>query len=365
MHYRTFMRKDYEAKGIPLHSGILTRLFGTGAEVKHILAELERMKFIVKVRNAIYNEKSAIYKLHENIEAAPIFKYSFEAYDSKLVSKLIAFNTENYNQETKQLNILKNCIALNEKGKAFFQEKYGVDEMNNINIGVAPQDIMLNLIYQKDFFAHRRDSKSRVYTNLTSLARDYRSYISFDDKPMLMTDISNSQILLTVPLLKSGWNEISGDGGKSGLPSDIKDFQALAESGKFYEHIAKLVNQDFKDADERAKFKIKVFEEIWFSKITRRKTKIKTAFIKNFPTVYKIIKYFKRNNHADFAVKLQRFEALIIIDGVWKKMNKMGKKVLTLHDAIICNNEDDLQLAENLITETLSKYGISPKFKRE
>lgn len=365
VHFRTFKKTQYENKGVPLNAALLTKLFGTGAEVKQILMHLQEMNFIIKVRNTVYKEKSAVYKLHENLESATVFKFTFDANDSKLISKVIEHNKQSQIPNQKQLNILRNNITLNAKGIDFFECKYGLKDITSVDIEVSPRDIILNLIRVKSFFAHRKDLKSRIYTNLTSLPRDHRDYISFDGKPMLMTDISNSQILLTVPLLISGWREISGDGGRKGLPKDIIDFQVLAESGMFYEHIAKLSNLDFKDSDERGKFKKKVFEEIWFSKVSKRKTKIKSIFVKHFPTVYRIISHFKGNNHADFAIKLQRFEASIIVNKVWEKMHKMGKKVLTLHDAIICNDEENLTIAENLIRQELSVYNISPKFKRE
>lgn len=362
LNYAKIFKKDQYLKGVALNTEILTSLFGKGSEVKSILNMLCQLNFITKVRGSRLNECSACYKLHHSIANENVYEHDFCTSESALMRKLEEHNKD-ANSFKEQLYMLKNHVSLSLLGKEYLQQKYSVGE-NELNFAVESSDYGLKAIYGKRFFASRPDIKSRVYTNLTSLARGHRDFIEIGGKPILMTDISNSQILLTVPLLHRYWAKKSGV-GLINLPNDVSSFQKLAETGKFYEHIANCVGLVFSNEDERGTFKKKIFEEIWFSKNSKRLTVIKKAFKNEFPTVFNIIWNLKVEKYNEFAIRLQQFEASIIVDKVWKKMYKLKKVVFTLHDAIICSNLEDLQLAEKLIGDELIKYRIKPKFKRE
>lgn len=360
-HSRIF-KKDKYANGVPMNSEVLTRLFGKGSEVKNVLKRLEEFNFIVKVRNGKLGVCSARYVLHDSIQNEKVLQVDFNSLDSALIAKL-----ENHNSDIKsfdkQLQMLKNHVSINALGKEYFKIKYGMIR-NDISFAVEPLDLGLKAIYDGNFFASRPNIKSRVYTNLTSLSRNHRKYVEINGKPMLMTDISNSQILLTVPLLHNYWAKKSGK-GLINLPNDVNDFQKLAETGKFYEKIAKCAGITFNNDNDRNTFKKKVFEEIWFSKNSEHLPAIKKAFKYQFPTAFDIIWKLKEEKYNEFAIKLQQFEASILVDKVWKKMYSLGRTIFTLHDAIICNSVTDLELAEKLIRNEMVKYRIEPMFKRE
>lgn len=362
LNYVSIHRKDNYLKGVSMSTELLTNLFSNGSEVKSILNRLERFELITKVRESKLHEYSARYILHKSIANERVYMHDFCSSDSALINKL-----EEHNDSVKifieQLKTLKDYVSINNSGKEYFKRKYGMIQ-NDLNFAVEPSDLGLKAIYDNNFYATRPDIKSRVYSNLTSLARDQRKYIEINGRPMLMTDISNSQILLTVPLLHNYWSKKSGK-GLINLPDDVNTFQKLAESGKFYEYIANCISLNFNNDTERSDFKKKIFEEIWFSKNSQRLTAVKKAFKQEFPTVFSIIWKLKEAKYNEFAIKLQRFEASILVDKVWKKMYKLGKIVFTLHDAIICDNEENLFLAEKLIESELLKFGLVPKFKRE
>jgi hypothetical protein len=363
LNYYYVLRKEAYIKGIPFSSKVLTDLFGRSSDVKNVMRYLISNCLIKKVRYHIAGQSSALYKLHPSIEGQQLYQIDYSATDSALI-KALEMRSDDTKCFKKQLTIMQNKVSLNSAGIAYLKNKYGVLPLSDGILAVDPMDIGLTQIFYRRFFASRPDIKSRVYTNITSLSRNHRQYISFDGQPMLMTDISNSQILLTVPLLHKFWAKKSGRGLLT-LPADVNRFQTLAETGKFYEHIAKSVGKIFKNEDERSQFKREVFANIWFSKNSKRKNAIKTAFQDEFPTVYDIIWQLKAERHNEFAIKLQQFEASIMVDKVWMKMVKMNKSVLTLHDAIICSNFEDLELAEKLIDDAMVKFRLAPKFKRD
>ncbi|MBC8988405.1 hypothetical protein H9X96_21860 [Pedobacter sp. N36a] len=362
LNYVKQFKKDVYAEGVPMNTEILTELFGKGSDVKNILKKLEEFKFIIKVKDSKFRQNSACYLLHPTIEVENVLQVDFNELDSALINKVDAHN-KSMNCFKNQLLALKNHVSLNHLGKEYLKRKYDLIQ-DGCNTAVEPSDFGLKAIHDGKFFAIRPDIKSRVYTNFTSLSRCHRKYIEINGGPMLMTDISNSQILLTVPLLHRYWAKKSGV-GLTNLPQDVNAFQVLAESGAFYECMANCIGLKFYNADERGAFKKQIFREIWFSKNSKRMTKIKKAFKNQFPTVFKIIWELKNEKHNEFAIKLQQFEASILIDKVWKKMYKLGKIVFTLHDAIICSSVSDLELAEKFIQDEMEKYRIKPKFKRE
>lgn len=228
-----------------------------------------------------------------------------------------------------------------------------------------PRDIPLMMIYEQIFYCSRPIPNSRVYNNFTNLPRDHRRFVKFRNKPILMTDISNSQILLGVPQIIATYYDSNPEASE--LPTDIIQFKELCESGQFYEALPpEHLKSSLRDPETRKFLKTKVFQEIWFNKLSKTSKKIvRRFFVKKFPTVFEMIKTIKKTNHKDFANYLQVFEAKIMVDEVASEMLKKGSIVLTLHDAIICSNQKDLAMAEKLITKAFAKYSITPSFKRE
>lgn len=329
-------------------------------------------------------------------------KYGFESNNTEELSNIKYDPIEDkFCSET--IKILKDSLTVNNKGLLFLYNKYILP--NNVNnetsfndipidgypilksaflpskmdfshlinnkkngrgYGIERRDIPLFLILIGEFYCTRppdfNKKKSRVYNNLTNLPRDHRQYLHFGGKPMLMTDISNSQILLTVPIIENHYKIHSGKGAV-GIPDDVLKFKQWAESGTFYEEYGKLLTPMTLTNEQRNELKVAIFRNIWFGENHRYVPKTKKIFRKNFPNVFKIITDLKIVDHAQFSIKLQHFEAQIMVDTVAKKMLK--RPVLTLHDAIICPDEKVLQEAETRITAALKKYNIVPKFKRE
>jgi hypothetical protein len=124
-------------------------------------------------------------------------------------------------------------------------------------------------------------------------------------------------------------------------------YKDLAEQGKVYEEIAKKAGIILTD-DNRTDFKQSFFEEIFFSKVSERKTKIKRAFVDLFPSASKTIEEIKGDDYTKFPIKLQKMEAWIMID-VLKQLLAEGITAMSIHDSIVVNNAEDIKIAEKLI----------------
>lgn len=383
--------------GCKLNTKNLTILFGNRhAQTCAIIKDLIRWGLIHKTANAVIGSDAARYALTEQYSADGILILPVDISDAAFIQKLIDFDKIENNKVLKQLKDNNQLLTLNDFGRSYLSNKYNIsiisfihDMLHTIDGAVKEKssfkalkttivkenkerfllggveiefiDLPLIQILIGDFNTSRPDEKSRVYNNLTSLKRELRPYIDFNGKSMMMTDISNSQVLLSVSPVMKEYVMKSGL-GYGILPDDIQLYKSLTEEGLFYEYLIKKLEY----TGDRKKFKTDFFKDVFFSKVTKAwTTPIKDAFIQEFPTVYKIINQLKAKNYGDFAISMQRLEASIMIDTVAKKMIKEKRVILTLHDAIVCTNEADLERAEELISDAMMKYKLVPKFKRE
>ncbi|WP_419788693.1 hypothetical protein [Mucilaginibacter sp. SP1R1] len=357
---RTFAKDEYE-KGIPLCTELLKELFQKGKVVTDVLKYLQDKRYIVKVKQHQQGVHSSLFKLHPSIETQLVYQIEFLSLDSSLIKKL-NHRQQSQLMDIKQLNIIKKNIKLNEEGIKYLEAKYGKLPESRRDILIAVQRTDLNLLgyFYGDFFAVRPDSKSRTYSNLTQTQRTKRKLIDFNGASLKMTDISNSQVLLCIPIIIEKMKALKAY-HPDNLPPDFILFKTLCEEGKIYDYLLKCSNF----SGSRNEFKQQFFKEVFFCRNSKQLPPIKKAFVNQFPTIFHYITLYKQFNHANFATALQEFEASIMIDSVFYKMQNEGKIVLTLHDAIICSNYEDLKYAELLIEKELSSYNLKPTFKRE
>lgn len=394
---KTYHKGNYV--GVKLNTKELTKLYGS----KHsrtcgIIKDLVEWGFIHKTAKATKNICSARYTLTDQHLNDRILLLPVHISDAGFVKKIVD-NGRFANDDILQklyLNIQK--LSVNDNGIKYLNDKYqfnineyassrNVDHALNEAINkkdvfklirtkkVTDQkqiflfdgkqidmvDLPLIQICLSEFNIARPDQQSRVYHNLTNLKRELRQYIELDGRSMMMTDISNSQVLLSVAVVTKEYVIKSGY-GYNFLPNDLILYRILAESGKFYQYLMNKLEY----FGDRNKFKKDFFKDVFFSKATTEwTTPIKNIFVKEFPTVYAIINQLKKNEHRDFAIGMQRMEASIMIDTVAEKMIKEKRTILTLHDAIVCTNIADIERSEQLISNAMIKYRIEPKFNRE
>lgn len=399
------LHKDDYNLGCKINEEYLAKLFG-----KSNSATADIYRNLIKW-NIIYQSvpagegNSARYLLHPDHNDDRIFMLSVPTNAVSFIDKIIRFKENELKEDKfilKSYNLIKSHLSVNSLGINYLNNKYHLfnspdsvllldgyeklkggflitetelfDLKNKEKLtggyGIERRDIPLYLILIGHIICKRppdkNDKPSRVYNNLTNLPRDHRQYLNFCGKSLLMTDISNSQILLTVPIVEKHYKIYSGK-GSVGMPDDIIKFKEWAESGEFYENFSKLIyHNNPMTVGQRKELKIMIFRVLWFGRNTRFKNqnRVKSLFIKHFPNVYKIMSALKKVDYKQFSIELQRFEASIIIDKVARKMlNK--HPVLTLHDAIVCTSEEALLDAETRIAKALAKHNITPKFKRE
>jgi len=131
----------------------------------------------------------------------------------------------------------------------------------------------------------------------------------------------------------------------------------LTISGRWYERLQELYGLSRDDCKD-------IWMKIAYSKNTSYKSK-KKIFKQYYPEINSIIESCKKDNHADFAVQLQKIESEIFIDEICKEL--VGKNIIpyTLHDGLLVPKEhEDVTLS--VMQSVLQKHlGEVPKISIE
>jgi hypothetical protein len=145
------------------------------------------------------------------------------------------------------------------------------------------------------------------------------------------------------------------------LPYDIAVYMRLCEMGTLYNALKDLWGYT-------RSIKRSVIANCFFSKTTKavEERKIVQLFQRDFPNVWRAIKYYKRNDYKNLALKLQRLEADIMIGDVvkWFAENKPDVPIFTIHDSILTTQPNVLAVRMK-IREAFERKGLSPHIKSE
>jgi hypothetical protein len=193
------------------------------------------------------------------------------------------------------------------------------------------------------------DNNGRVHTPLHNLNRVFRSTIRFNQKPLKEVDISSCQPFLLLSVVEKSLNYRKKN--KHNLRSwadsisDLGLYVQLIQSGDLYKYLLSK-NKGLKkistkiSAKEMDNFKEKFFARVMFAHVIDRADKLVSTFISEFPTIYKAILFYqKQNPYLHLANHLQRKETEII-DGVLESLVLSENDIaLRFHDAILVNDE--------------------------
>lgn len=385
-------RDGYENEGVPLNTGWLTKIFQhRAATTGKIIDDLVNWGVIIKVKNYCVGKYASCFKLAPVYEKAKLSYLSVTSKEAPFITNLLTKVSyeSRYSEVVKKQLLLMNRLSINSTGLNYLLLKYphlqdsieqyrtGLPVLPNCISGIEAEDFILMTFLVKDFFVKRPDPQSRIFSNLTCLKREYRHLISMDGRPLMITDITNAQILFSVIVIEDYF--LSKTVTLEHLPEDFERYKELAEKGQVYEAIAAGAGMQKEIEQDRKKFKQDFFKDIFFSKVGKpsfirstgkyrrpRKSKIAKAFESLFPEVARAIEGIKANNYADFAIKLQKMESSIMIDKVLAELYAIGLDAFSLHDAILTNDIVILGKAKGLIAEVLrNEYDLQLKLSYE
>lgn len=364
---RVIRGSENSLNSVPINRNMLSKILGTkNSTTSKLLRELVCEGCLEVVKDYVVNESSTCYRVPEEHENAMRIEF---AKRNVVVENIIAKKNKtkcNYvdtNEGQLYLNYINSIYishSISNSEYVLFLPMGGkllVTEFKMRELGLLK-------IVKKDIFVKRRDTKSRVYCNFSMLHHKYRPTLRYDGKSLISLDIRNSQPLLAGVMIKSMVKNPSKE-----LTEELDRYIATCNAGMFYEQF---IDKDISDEDERRAFKKQFFAEVFFSKVTKRKTKLKKRFIAEYPLIYEEICKIKgglnpkdKNSYKKFAINLQRFEASIIFDTVNLSLLRDGYGCYNVYDSIVSHSEEVIEEAKVRILKVFSKYGVSPSFKKE
>ncbi|GEO11123.1 hypothetical protein [Segetibacter aerophilus] len=368
--------------------GTLQYLFGGSTkQITEIINQLKSWGIIYVFKEAVRGESSRKYKFTPHYEGQDMTMRWFSRKDAKFIEKWHNLWQERLKDPLYQRtqDILDDNIKLSDEGLEFLKNKYqghkGVSDLveayrlgcvrdnwihlNEILKGILikDEDIVLFQFLLMNAQVYPRKKTKRLFHTFCNLKRCYRKFILLDGRPLLETDISNSQPTFSVALINSYLKEKKPQlYGKH----DMRVYEKHCREGNFYEVIAGKAGVDITDGEQRDQFKEDFYKQIFFAVNSGRSTPIMEAFTQLFPTAARAISGLKKGNYKRFALELQGLEAELMVYTVYKQLLDEGHVVLPLHDAIYSNNEETKQRAEELIKLQFQvKHGMQVAVKNK
>lgn len=252
--------------------------------------------------------------------------------------------------------------------------------------------ISIDYLNEKNFYFTVDNTAGRVHTNVTNLSKDLRCFLSYEGKPLINIDISNSQPFLFNILIQDFFkaklpqnvfsfnNNTFSNFSNPSIPSitnyknispyvvqfpDIVLYERLTSEGIFYEYLMKEAGLKNKD---RQKFKKEFFGKVFFCKSSYKYTYDEAKLFKKlFPNVYRIILHYKKEDYRQLAINLQRAEADLMINKVCKRIatERPDMFVCTIHDSILTTKENKSYICNVILNEFENNYDLKPSIKIE
>lgn len=369
---RGLTEEDY--KGCSIRVKTLSTILGSPDAVTiNLLEDLVSVGLIKRVGGYITGVQSIKYKL--TYEPKTLVEMEVSERDCKIPFKIInryrsllADDSEGVKQYSELLKGLKidssiysmySSILSSPSLTSSYDSNFG--ELNVTRVAkltkIEVNTLAVKAIEDGDWFCHRPTEGSRVHTNLTNLNRNFRPFLTYEGKELVELDIRNSQPLIASILIKNWFVQKNLD-----IPADVKEYKKNCENGSFYDYFMEL-NGVGDSQEDRSKFKIQFFAEIFFSKVSKRNTKLKTQFIEKYPSCYEAICDIKggygSKTYNQFAILLQKKEAQLIFDNINMGLIRRGVPAFNIFDSILVPEEHKDE-AEELIMTTFSKENLKP-----
>lgn len=390
--HQSYKTEDGFGGYINLQQKFLRRFIGE-RYCKQIIRQLKNSR-VIEVNGKYSTGKfSMSYRLTEKYKEAKIISVDFNSSSAcKYLEKLVIYNKISIEKHLKKrvLNQLhKNVLEVEIDAEAamdYLNKRLASNEISQEQWNYGK--ISIESIEGKDerFFFKVDENTGRVYHSIANCPRYLRQFLSHKGQRLKQIDIANSQPMLFSKMLIDYCNTVVSQNNKyttdistiitpyvetvaySVMPADVNRYINLCSEGRFYEDLMMIFNIP-QSEDARQQFKKAFFGKIFYSEV-HINWEYKTAkdFKNIYPTVYEAVLWYKRNNHADLPIQLQKVEADIVIGEVCNKLIESTKEqelpfFCTVHDCIVCL-EQSCNVIQGLLEQHLMQaVGIKPKVK--
>lgn len=230
--------------------------------------------------------------------------------------------------------------------------------VDNPNMGeVKPECLIIaDMIKDKNFYLYQ-DDYGRVHTNITILNKKIRSCLRWRGERLVSIDIKNSQPLFLNVVIDEYFKRFPKERYGMGVAKDVLLYRELTENGKFYEYCMKKFGVR---REKRNEFKKWLFRKVFYGKESSKK------FNKFFPTVAKIIRYYKHQNYKRLAHEMQRAESGLVIEKICGRIMREHPEIFiaTIHDSVL-TTEENVDYVVRVMETEFKKIILSPQLSIE
>lgn len=217
----------------------------------------------------------------------------------------------------------------------------------------------------KGIFNFSIDNYGRLHTNITGLSKHYRQFITIDSKPIFSIDVANCQPcflillcninfwadMLAIPKTTSDYtitlSDLNYHIDLTNVHSDLIEllniiqsqpdfilFKDYAIKGVLFQKLGEILFgiTDTITTEQKKNIKDSVNLVLFSKNSYERKNKI--IFRKHFPSIEKLCRIIKANEHNELACLLQRIESHIILSLIGGRISRELNPIpfITIHD---------------------------------
>ncbi|TWO34712.1 hypothetical protein E1J38_002310 [Seonamhaeicola sediminis] len=260
------------------------------------------------------------------------------------------------------------------------------------------RQMIIDKINDNNMIYSREGKDNRLHSLLTSISRDLRPFIKYNDKPLISLDITSSQPFILASII---YRLINHQANASHLlekspsfsssimfnPNDnargLEGFINKVLSGEFYssfgdvlyksgllysnvDDIYLLEKGSTKGFESRRDAAKKAIMRILYSS-SGNNEKIVQVFNETYPEVGEILKKLKSKDKSKFPILMQNIEAAFVLDYCTKEIALKHPEIplFTTHDSIL-TTEDYVEILEEEFYVCLKNFFvICPRLKKE
>lgn len=268
-------------------------------------------------------------------------------------------------------------------------------ENGHVNgLPISSIDLQIAKFSNQDFYCFKDLVGNRLHTSLL-LKKEFRQFITYDNKKLVSIDICNSQPVMSLILFNESFY---GDGEELNLKKifpelytslnqnntttttplslmvgvledlnnqkDVKLYKELVLNGLLYEYMGTQLKIDERGLAKEIMFSVLYSSNSFFN---QKDALPKRIFCDLFPNVYRWLSMFKADKKNGLALLLQRLEAEVILKRITYliSIEKPWLPTYTIHDQIVVpiGNEDYVDFV--LKEECAKVIGFPPSTKIE
>jgi hypothetical protein len=293
-------------------------------------------------------------------------------------------------------NLQINYSLAKSKNRRLYQKNLLADAQNSYN-KFAYAELAIEKLQNHKFIFSRDTTSRRIHSNITTINKHFRPFITYDNQSLVSLDYSNAQPFFSSVLFNRDFYDKSYTGlnlyklnptlynemirNKSlkeiinfldniKEDSDIHSFVRHAVAGDLYSHIVDIFNNNGSNSKfEITDIKKIIFVVLFSSNYFRQceKFNYKNIFKINFPNVFEVFKMIKRGDNGRLPIILQTIESYLVIDKITKRIAAEYPELplYTIHDSIVTLKGYEFKLKPIIEQITLEVIGRVPNLKIE